>query len=97
MRHIPNPHFHLSDQLRSKILESLKNCGSRQPQALKERNHEVATDEKTKIEDMQREEASKRQAQNIDWKPKLFRPVRGGPNGPEEGEEALDWILNATM
>ena len=65
--------------------------------ALKDRNHEVATDEKTKIEDMQREEASQRQAQGVDWHPALFRRVRGGPGGSEEGEEDLDWILNADM
>ncbi|MCJ1337287.1 hypothetical protein MMC09_002569 [Bachmanniomyces sp. S44760] len=65
--------------------------------ALKDRNHEVATDEKTKIEDMQREEASQRQAQGVDWHPALFRRVRGGPGGSEEGEEDLDWILNADI
>ncbi|KAI9830554.1 MAG: hypothetical protein M1819_005512 [Sarea resinae] len=65
--------------------------------ALKERNHEVATDEKTKIEDMQRDEAAARADENLDWHPRLFRPVRGGPGGPEEGEEDLDWILNANI
>lgn len=65
--------------------------------ALKERNHEVATDEKTKIEDMQREEAAKRSEQGVEWQPRLFRRVRGGPGSPEEGEEDLDWILNADM
>lgn len=61
------------------------------------RNHELATDEKTKIEDMQREEAAKRADQGAEWHPRLFRHVRGGPNGPDEGEEDLDWILNARM
>ncbi|KAI9843671.1 MAG: hypothetical protein M1838_002510 [Thelocarpon superellum] len=65
--------------------------------ALKERNHEVATDEKGRIEEMQRAEASQRAERGQDWEPKLFRPVRGGPGGSEEGEEALDWILNADM
>ena len=66
-------------------------------QAVKARNHEVATDEKTKIEDMQRDEAAKRTEDGVEWHPRLFRPVRGGPGGPDEGEEDLDWILNATM
>jgi hypothetical protein len=57
----------------------------------------LATDEKTKIEDQQRDEAAKRVEEGIDWHPKLFRPVRGGPGGSEEGEEDLDFILNAEM
>lgn len=65
--------------------------------AIKEQNHNAATDEKTKVEDAQREEAAKRLEQGIEWQPKLFRKVRGGPGGPEEGEEDLDWILNAEM
>ncbi|KAI9753416.1 MAG: hypothetical protein M1815_006209 [Lichina confinis] len=65
--------------------------------ALRERNHDAATDEKTLIEDRQRAEAAKRVEQGVEWKPKLFRPVRGGPGGSEEGEEALDWILNAEI
>ena len=65
--------------------------------AIKDRNHELATDEKTKIEDMQRDEAAKRQEEGVEWHPRLFRRVRGGPGGPEEGEEDLDWILNAEM
>ena len=65
--------------------------------ALKDRNHDAATDEKTRIEDMQREEAARRQEKGQEWQPKLFRKVRGGPGGPEEGEEDLDWILDANM
>jgi 5-methylcytosine-specific restriction endonuclease McrA len=65
--------------------------------AVKERNHEVATDEKTKIEDMQRDEAAKRAQEGVEWHPRLFRTVKGGPGGPEEGEEDLDFILNASM
>ncbi|KAI4173779.1 MAG: hypothetical protein LQ343_002782 [Gyalolechia ehrenbergii] len=65
--------------------------------AIKEQNHEAATDEKTKIEDQQREEAAKRQADGTTWHPRLFRKVRGGPGGPEEGEEDLDWILAAKI
>jgi len=66
-------------------------------QAVKERNHEVATDEKTKIEDMQRDEAARRAEDGVEWRPRLFRQVRGGPGGPDEGEEDLDWILNANI
>ena len=66
--------------------------------ALKDRNHDIATDEKTKIEDRQREETAKRAEQGIEWQPKLFRKVQVGPGGSEEeGEEDLDWILNANM
>ncbi|OJJ46970.1 hypothetical protein ASPZODRAFT_151561 [Penicilliopsis zonata CBS 506.65] len=61
------------------------------------RNHELATDEKTKIEDRQREEAAKRADQGAEWHPRLFRPVHGGPGGPDEGEEDLDWIINAQI
>lgn len=46
---------------------------------------------------MQREEAAKRVEEGIEWNPRLFRKVRGGPGGSEEGEEDLDWILNAEM
>ncbi|KAK3336414.1 Oxysterol-binding protein [Cercophora scortea] len=66
-------------------------------QAVRERNHELATDEKTKVEDMQREEAAIRANDGIEWNPKLFRRVKGGPSGPEEGEEDLEWILNAQI
>jgi oxysterol-binding protein-related protein 8 len=65
--------------------------------ALKAKDQEVATEEKTRIEDMQREEAAKRANDGLDWNPSLFRRVRGGPGGPEEGEEDLDWIINAKM
>ncbi|KAL7819044.1 Oxysterol-binding protein [Trichoderma gracile] len=65
--------------------------------AVKERNHELATDEKTKIEDRQREEAALRAQENIEWVPRLFRAVRSGPGEPEEGEESLEWIINANI
>jgi hypothetical protein len=66
-------------------------------EAVKARDHIVATDEKTKIEDQQRDEAAKRAADGVEWHPRLFRAVRGGAGGPDEGEEDLDWILNADM
>ena len=59
--------------------------------------HELATDEKTKIEDTQRQEAARRAEDGVEWLPRLFRAVRAGPGGSEEGEEDLDWILNANM
>jgi len=46
---------------------------------------------------MQRDEAAKRAEDGVEWHPRLFRPVRGGPGGSEEGEEDLDFILNANM
>jgi hypothetical protein len=69
----------------------------RTAEAVKARNHELATDEKTAVEEMQRSEAAKRLEDGVEWHPRLFRMVRGGPGGPDEGEEDLDWILNAHM
>jgi hypothetical protein len=66
-------------------------------EAVKARDHVLATDEKTKIEDMQRDEAARRAEEGVEWHPRLFRPVKGGPGGPDEGEEDLDWILNANI
>ncbi|KAM7202170.1 hypothetical protein V8F33_002887 [Rhypophila sp. PSN 637] len=66
-------------------------------QAVRDRNHELATDEKTKIEDMQREEAALRANDGVEWRPRLFRRVKGGPGGSEEGEEDLEWIINAQI
>jgi len=66
-------------------------------QAVKDRNHELATDEKTKIEETQREEAATRAHDGVEWHPRLFRRVRGGPGGSEEGSEDLEWIINAQM
>jgi hypothetical protein len=61
-------------------------------QAVKARNHELATDEKTKIEDMQRDEAARRAEDGVEWRPRLFRAVKGGPGGPDEGEEDLELV-----
>ncbi|KAF2186479.1 hypothetical protein K469DRAFT_726053 [Zopfia rhizophila CBS 207.26] len=66
-------------------------------QAIKQKDQEAATDEKTRIEDMQREEAAKRADDGLDWHPRLFRRVQGGHGGTEEGEEDLDWIINAKI
>lgn len=65
--------------------------------AVKNKDHQNATDEKFRIEDRQREEAARRADDGIDWRPRLFRRVQGGPGGSEEGEEDLDWIINAKM
>ena len=69
----------------------------RTAQAVIARNHEVATDEKTAVEDMQRREAAARLADGVEWRPRYFREVRTGLGESEEGEEGLDWILNADM
>lgn len=63
--------------------------------AVKERNHEVATDEKTKIEDRQREEAAARVQENKEWQPRLFRAVKPSTEESEQGEEGLEWIIDA--
>lgn len=65
--------------------------------AVRDRNHELATDEKSKIEDMQRDEAASRAAGGVEWHPRLFRRVKGGPGGEDEGAEDLEWVINAHM
>lgn len=57
----------------------------------------TATDEKSKIEDRQREEAAKRTHDGVEWHPRLFRHVHGGTCSLEEGEEDLEWIINADI
>ncbi|KAF2273117.1 uncharacterized protein EI97DRAFT_384313 [Westerdykella ornata] len=66
-------------------------------EAVKRKDQEVATEAKARIEDRQREEAAKRAQDDVDWHPSLFRPVHGGHGGTEEGEEDLDWIINAKI
>lgn len=66
-------------------------------QAVITRDHELATSEKSAIEVKQREEAAKRSEDAEGWHPTYFRPVRGGPGGPEEEDEDLNWILDADM
>lgn len=61
------------------------------------KDHVKATDEKAKIEDRQRQEAHQREERGEQWRPKLFRPVHAGPGESEEGEEDLEWIINAEM
>ncbi|KAI1394251.1 Oxysterol-binding protein [Hypoxylon trugodes] len=64
-------------------------------QAVKERNHELATDEKTKVEDQQRDEAASRAAAGVEWRPRLFRRVDKEYGGTGEDMEHLEWIINA--
>jgi superoxide dismutase len=66
-------------------------------QAVKEMNHELATLEKTKVEDRQREEAAKRNAAGVEWHPRLFRRVKPEVDGDDEDMEKLEWIINASM
>jgi hypothetical protein len=66
-------------------------------EAVKRRDQEVATDAKAKVEDMQREETAKRHADGLEWKPQLFRAIHAGLNGAGEGEEDLEWIINAKV
>ncbi|TID15939.1 Oxysterol-binding protein [Venturia nashicola] len=65
--------------------------------AIKNKDHNAATDEKSRIENMQREEAAKRADEGVDWRPRLFRAVQGGPGGQDEGEEDLNWIISAKI
>ena len=65
--------------------------------AIRNSDHNAATEEKTKIEEAQRARATQRQEQGHEWHPTYFRAVNGGPGNPEEGEENLDWILAANM
>lgn len=57
----------------------------------------MATDEKTKVEDRQREEAAKRAAAGVEWHPRLFRRVDKDYGGTGEDMDHLEWIINAHM
>jgi len=61
--------------------------------AIHNRDHAAATDEKTIIEEMQREEAAARAQDGKEWHSNLFRPIDESKGGPEEGLDGLDWIL----
>jgi hypothetical protein len=61
--------------------------------ALKRRDQDVATEEKLKVEDRQREEARLREADGVEWQPRFFRPVEPGTGA----EDALDYILATHM
>ncbi|KAF2205509.1 oxysterol binding protein [Delitschia confertaspora ATCC 74209] len=66
-------------------------------QAIRSKDQDTATEEKSRIEYIQRTEAAKRLDEGVDWHPRLFREVRGGPGGSEQGEEDLDWIINTKI
>lgn len=61
--------------------------------AVKETNHEAATDEKTKIEDRQRQEAAARAQDGVDWHPRLFRRVKSGDGVGDD----LEWIIHTPV
>ncbi|KAI5867071.1 Oxysterol-binding protein [Durotheca rogersii] len=63
--------------------------------AVKDKNHELATAEKTKVEDQQREEAAGRTAAGVEWHPRLFRRVDQDYGSASEDMEHLEWIINA--
>lgn len=66
-------------------------------QALKDRNQDLATEEKTKVEDMQRQEAAQRHEQGIEWAPRLFRPVQPSAGGIDERLKDVGWVLKTPM
>ncbi|KAF1351171.1 hypothetical protein BDV97DRAFT_351270 [Delphinella strobiligena] len=65
--------------------------------AIKRADQRVATDEKSFIEDRQRQEAAERGEQP--FQPHLFRKTGLGHGGPgdEPDEENLDWVINAEV
>jgi hypothetical protein len=64
---------------------------------VKRKDQDAATDDKARIENIQREEAAKRTQEGVEWQPQLFRRVEGGQGGNLTSEEDLDWIINANM
>ncbi|KAF1955121.1 hypothetical protein CC80DRAFT_493445 [Byssothecium circinans] len=66
-------------------------------EAVKQKDQDTATEDKARIENIQREEAAKRMNDGVDWHPQLFRRVDEGPGGKGAGEEDLDWIINAKV
>ncbi|KAI1802458.1 hypothetical protein F4811DRAFT_529316 [Daldinia bambusicola] len=64
-------------------------------QAVRDRNHELATDEKTKVEDRQRDEAASRAAAGVEWHPRLFRRIDKDFGSTGEDADHLEWIINA--
>lgn len=66
-------------------------------EAVKQKDQDAATDEKARIENIQREEAAKRMSDGVDWHPQLFRAATNHHEGLGDGEEDLDWIINAKV
>ncbi|EWC43590.1 hypothetical protein DRE_01477 [Drechslerella stenobrocha 248] len=56
--------------------------------ALLKRDQDTATDEKVKVEEKQRSDTRKREADGIEWVPQLFRPT---------SDFGLDFIINANV
>lgn len=66
-------------------------------EALKKRDHNVATDEKSRIEDAQRAEAAKRPGGEENWTPRLFTKYQPGLGGLGPDEQDIDFILDANI
>jgi len=60
--------------------------------ALGKRDHKVATDEKFKIEEEQRTEATKREEDGVEFHPKLFRPL-SIEESVQDGNDKLEFII----
>ncbi|ANZ76403.1 BA75_04217T0 [Komagataella pastoris] len=60
--------------------------------ALLVRNHTAATEEKFKIEDAQRERAKIREQENVDFHPKLFRPLTV-KESTAPGSDKLEFVI----
>ncbi|ODV83660.1 hypothetical protein CANARDRAFT_29876 [[Candida] arabinofermentans NRRL YB-2248] len=56
------------------------------------RNHVVATDEKFKIEDEQRKEAKKREEENVEFHPKLFKQIPIKETGKQDND-ILEYVI----
>lgn len=57
--------------------------------ALSQRNHELATEEKAKVENQQRLDAQKRLEDGVEFQPRLFRPVEA----TNLSEEDLEFVM----
>ncbi|VEU21069.1 DEKNAAC101972 [Brettanomyces naardenensis] len=60
--------------------------------ALAKRDHKIATDEKFKIEEEQRTEATMREEDGVEFHPKLFRPL-SIQESVEEGNDKLEFVI----
>jgi len=56
--------------------------------ALLKKDQDLATEEKFKVEDRQREEARQREAEGLEWRPQLFKTTE---------QDGLDFILSTMM
>lgn len=57
--------------------------------ALSERDHNTATEEKFKVEDEQRQAAKRRAEEGVEWYPKYFRPV----HNDEVDQQDLEYVI----